>query len=80
MVIEEFMSLSTYMFFGVLLIGVGFVSFNTGVGVGRRSIPRAGAESVSVIGSHVYGWNELRNTANLKCGSWWIERFRGFWK
>ena len=58
MVIEELMGLSTYAFSGVLLIGVGLVSFNTGVGVGRRSIFRAGAESVGSIGSHFYGWLE----------------------
>lgn len=55
MVIEEFMGLSTYVLFGILLIGVGLASFNTGVGVGRRSIFRAGAESVGSIGSHFYG-------------------------
>jgi len=58
MVIEELMGLSTYVLYGVLLIGVGLVSFNTGVGVGRRSISRAGAESVGVIGSQ-FGVREL---------------------
>ncbi len=58
MVIAESMGLSTYVLSGVLLIGVGLVSFNTGVGVGRRSIFRAGAESVGLIGSHFYCWLE----------------------
>jgi len=60
MVIEESMVLSMYVLFGGVLIVVGVVSFNVGVGVGvgRRSISRAGAESVGLIGSHFYGWLE----------------------
>ena len=71
MVIAEFMGLSTYVLFGVLLIGVGLVSFNTGVGVERRSIPRAGAESVGSIGSHFYGWLEQ----GIKIGQFKINGF-----
>lgn len=58
MVIEEIMGLSTYVLFSVFLIGVGLVSFNARVGVGRGSIFRAGAESVDSIGSHFHGWLE----------------------
>jgi hypothetical protein len=58
MVIEESMGLSTYELFGVVLIGVGIASFSSGVGVGRGSIFRAGAESVGSFGSYFYGWLE----------------------